>query len=56
MTSIVEQLFFTTNLLVMYLNDAVASLSDYESVGLSSILDEGSQRTAHPAVHSPKMG
>ena len=37
------------------LNGAVVSMSDYEFAGPSSILDVGSQRTAHPAVHFPKQ-
>ena len=32
----------------------MVSTSDYESAGLSSILDEDKQHTAHPAVHPPK--
>ena len=38
------------------LSGAVVSTSDYESAGPNSISDEGSRRTAHPAVHPPKMG
>ena len=37
------------------LSGAVISMSDYKSAGLSSMTDEGSRRTAHPAVHPPKQ-
>ena len=39
---------------IMGLSGAVVSTSNYESAGLSSIPGEGSQRTVHPTVHSPK--
>ena len=39
----------------MRLSGAVVSTSDFESTGQSSISDEDSQHTAHPAVHPPKQ-
>ena len=39
--------------LLTRLSGAVVSTSDYESTGPSSIPDEGSRCTAHPAVHPP---
>ena len=36
------------------LSSAVISTSDNESAGPSSIADEGSRRTAHPAAHPSK--
>ena len=38
-----------------HLSGAVVSMSDYKSASLSSIPDEGTQRTAHPAVYPPKQ-
>ena len=37
------------------LSGAVINMQDYESPGTSSIPGKGSQCTAHPAVHPPKM-
>ena len=42
--------------LICFINGAVVSKSDYESAGLCLIPDEGSRRTAHPAVHFPRLG
>ena len=47
-------LFANSRFGILYMDGAVVSMFDYESTGLSSILDEGRRRTAHPDIRPPK--